>query len=175
MTAVAIKPPPADEIERVEAWRQALVQAAEEREALLRRHHCFMHGATRTRVIYGPMPWGYGPGCQTCRRRWSQKHGGQPWESDAHALERKRREHAELVAEIEAMSPAPFYVAWEELRTKRHADTKPYHWDAKPDEFGVNHFGSATPDGERYIAMRDRVRRERDAFASANNHQNEEA
>jgi hypothetical protein len=165
-----VNAPLSEEIARVDAWRAEQERLAAERyEGMRRRAPCGIHGRGCGRILYGPMPWGYGPGCKHCRREWSRRHGGQRWESDQQARERKQREHAEMVAEIEAMPPTEFWPAWEELRARRYEATRRYHREAQPDEFGVNHFGSATPEGKRYYAMRDRVWREMRAFEEARN------
>lgn len=163
----AITAPTPGEIERVRAWEAEQERLAEERERIRLSHLCLIHGPSPSRNLYGPMPWGYGPGCGKCRREWSRRNGGKPWESSEQTRAREQAEHAAMVADVEAMTPAEFYAEWDALRAVRHKETKPYHWDAKPDEFGVNHFGCATPDGKRYIAMRDRVRREARQFEEA--------
>lgn len=164
-----IDAPLPDEVARVDAWRHEQKRIAEERaQERAKRGSCSIHGPGPTgRMLYGPAPYGYGPVCKFCRREWSRRNDGQPWESEAQKRARDRAEHAAMVAEIEAMPPAEFYVAWEALRTKRHDATRRYHQDAAPDEFGVNYFGSATPEGQRYSAMRNRVRREIRAFEEA--------
>jgi hypothetical protein len=168
MTAMVEMPSP-EEMARVDAWREERRRIAEERsQAMYKRRVCSLHGPGPTgRMLYGPAPYGYGPVCKFCRREWSRRNGGKPWESAEQAYAREKAEHDAMVAEIEAMPPAEFYVAWEALRAKRHEATKRYHREAKPDEFGVNNFGSATPDGERYRAMRERVWRERRSFEEA--------
>lgn len=161
--------PSPDEVTRVDAWRQEQERIAGERAAAMaRRRSCSIHGPGPTgRMLYGPAPYGYGPVCKHCRRKWSRRNGGKPWESAEQALARERAEHAAMVAEIEAMPPTEFYLAWEALRAQRHEETRRYRREAKPDEFGVNHFGSTTPNGYRYSAMRTRVWRERRAFEEA--------
>lgn len=161
--------PTEEEIARVDAWRAERQRQAEERaQQAHARRACSLHGPGATgRIISGPAVWGGGPTCRVCRRAWSRQNGGKRWESWDERMARERREHAEMVAEVEAMRPDEFYAAWEVLRAKRHEETRRYHYDAPPDEFGVNHYGSATPDGQRYHAMRARVLRERRQFEEA--------
>ncbi len=166
MSATRIKPPTSEEIARVDAWRAEQARHAEERDQLVRRYYCMAHGYSRSRVLYGPMPWGYGMGCKACRREW-ERQNGRPWESADAAREREAREHAAMVAEIEAMPPDVFWSEWVELRDLRRVTNGRYDHRMTPDEFGVNGFGSATDEGRRYSAMRDRVRRELAAFEEA--------
>lgn len=163
MSAVVDRPS-VEAIERVRAWEAEQAQVREERHLAMRaREACPIHGH-QGRMIHGPAPYGYGPTCRRCRREWSRKHG-RPWESEEQARKREQRGRGALRAEIEAMPPYEFYAAFEALRQRRYEATRRYHHEAKPDEFGVNCFGSATPDGERYCFMRDRVWAERQAFA----------
>ena len=163
--SLVIEPTP-EEIAKVDAWREHLRQQAAERAKMERKYHrCSRHGPGATgRMIYGPAPYGYGDTCRYCRREWSKQNGGQRWYSDAENKERRRAAHAALVAGINAMPPAEFYVEWEALRAKRIEATKRYRYEYTPDEFGVvQQYGGATEDGVRYSVMRDRVRREREA------------
>lgn len=163
---LVVDPPSPEEMARVDAWREEQERIRQERfREQAKRRVCSLHGPGPTgRMLYGPAPYGYGPVCKFCRREWSRRNDGKPWESAKQAIARERAEHEAMVVDVEAMLPTEFYVAWEKLRTARYEATRRYHRDAKPDEFGVNNFGSATPDGQRYYAMRERVWRERRAF-----------
>lgn len=166
MMPTIFEPPSPEEVARVDAWRNEEERRQRERwEDAQKRRPCPIHGP-QGRMLYGPAPYGYGPVCRACRREWSRRHGA-PWESAEQTRERTRREHEAMVAEVEGLPPAAFYAEWEALRAKRHEETRRYHHEARPDEFGVNYFGSATPDGERYLAMRVRVLREQRAFEEA--------
>lgn len=160
----------ADDPDKVQRW---LAEYAEierrmfERQEMVRKYRrCRIHGPGATgRQIYGRACWGFGMTCSLCRREWSKKHNGIPWESAEQVRVREAAEHAQMVAAIEAMPPAEFYPAWDALRVIRHEQTKRYSYEWSPDEFGVvQQYGSGTADGRRYSAMRERVRRERDEF-----------
>lgn len=148
-----------EEIERRKFERQEMVS---------KYRRCSIHGPGATgRQIYGEACWGFGMTCRLCRREWSKKHGA-AWESADQVRVREAAEYAQMVAEIEAMTPAEFYAAWDAVRAIRHEETKRYSYEWAPDEFGVvMQVGSATPDGRRYAAMRDRVLRDREEFAGA--------
>lgn len=168
MRSPRVAEPTRDEIARVDAWRAEQQRIAEERAKEMRKYRrCGIHGPGATgRMMYGDAPYGYGPVCKVCRREWSRKNGGKRWESAEQSRAREKAQEAAMVAEIEAMPPPEFYAEWEALRAIRHEETKRYHHEIAPDEFGVNPFGSATPNGKRYLAMRERVRRERVTFQS---------
>jgi hypothetical protein len=52
--------------------------------------YCLRHGAVRSRVIYGPVIWGYGPGCKKCREQAVTERGWSRWYSNDVITEMQR-------------------------------------------------------------------------------------
>jgi hypothetical protein len=88
---VKVIPKPSDsEFARVRAWDAEQARLAEQRDQVWRGRYCLRHGAVRSRVIYGPVIWGYGPGCKKCREQAVTERGWSRWYSNDVITEMQR-------------------------------------------------------------------------------------